>query len=119
VNRAIMQMDGVTQGNAAQVEELSGTSQSLAAQAERLRELVSYFKLNESTHARPSQQTSTKAAVGSPPVKPQADENKVTGTAKDAGHTPALVFDRPRNVQVLKPRTTAKANVASGDWTEF
>jgi len=42
-----MQMDGVTQGNAAQVEELSGTSQSLAAQAEQLRELVAYFTLRE------------------------------------------------------------------------
>src|SRR3989344_7438912 len=45
VNRAIMQMDGVTQSNAAQVEELSGTSQSLAAQAEQMMGMVAHFTL--------------------------------------------------------------------------
>src|SRR5262249_44971441 len=43
VNRAIMQMDTITQSNAAQVEELSSTSQSLATQAEHLTTLVSHF----------------------------------------------------------------------------
>jgi len=47
VNRAVMQMDGVTQTNAAQVEELSSTSQSLSAEAERLKNLVSYFRLGK------------------------------------------------------------------------
>ena len=53
VNRAIMQMDSVTQSNAAQVEELSSTSQSLAMQAEQLQKLVSHFKLDAETAARP------------------------------------------------------------------
>ena len=37
VNQAITQMDQVTQGNAAQMQELSSTVQSLAAQAEEPR----------------------------------------------------------------------------------
>jgi methyl-accepting chemotaxis protein len=47
VNRAVMQMDRVTQTNAAQTEELSATAQSLAAQARHLQALVARFKLDD------------------------------------------------------------------------
>jgi methyl-accepting chemotaxis protein len=45
VNRAVAQMDRVTQDNAAQTEELSSTSQALAAQAQELLALVGRFRL--------------------------------------------------------------------------
>ncbi len=45
VNGAIAQMEGLTQSNAAQTEEITATSDALADQAEHLRELVSHFKL--------------------------------------------------------------------------
>jgi methyl-accepting chemotaxis protein len=45
VNGAIAQMEGLTQSNAAQTEEITATSDALASQAEHLRELVSHFKL--------------------------------------------------------------------------
>ncbi len=45
LNRTVSQMDKVTQANAAQTEELSGTAQSMSAQAEQLRDLVSRFRL--------------------------------------------------------------------------
>ena len=45
VNKAVMQMDTVTQQNAAQTEELSSTAQALAAQAEELSAQVAQFKL--------------------------------------------------------------------------
>jgi methyl-accepting chemotaxis protein len=43
VNSAISQMDGITQQNAALVEEASASSQSMASEAERLSNLVSFF----------------------------------------------------------------------------
>lgn len=46
VNRAITQMDAVTQSNAARVEELMGTSQAFTSQAEQLRKLAARFKLD-------------------------------------------------------------------------
>jgi methyl-accepting chemotaxis protein len=46
VNKAVTQMDQVTQSNASQTEELSGTTESLAAQAERLRVVVDQFHLD-------------------------------------------------------------------------
>ena len=47
VNRAVMHMDQMTQGNAAQTEELSATAQALASQARDLQALVARFKLDE------------------------------------------------------------------------
>jgi methyl-accepting chemotaxis protein len=49
VNKAVSQMDQVTQGNAAQTEQLSGTTESLSSQAERLRLVVEQFHLTKDT----------------------------------------------------------------------
>jgi methyl-accepting chemotaxis protein len=45
VNKAVSQMDRVTQGNAAQTEEMSGTAASLLAHSVQLNELVGRFSL--------------------------------------------------------------------------
>ncbi len=45
VNRAVSQMDQITQQNAAQTEELSATAGTLSTQAQELEALVSWFKL--------------------------------------------------------------------------
>jgi methyl-accepting chemotaxis protein len=47
VNAAVAQMDKVTQTNASQTEELSGTAQALLGHAARLQELVDRFKLGD------------------------------------------------------------------------
>jgi methyl-accepting chemotaxis protein len=46
INRAMGQVDQVTQRNASAGEELSGTSQQMAAQARSLHELMGFFRLN-------------------------------------------------------------------------
>ncbi|MBI3898643.1 MAG: HAMP domain-containing protein [Gammaproteobacteria bacterium] len=97
VNRAIVQMDGVTQSNAAQVEELTGTSQSLAVQAEHLRQLVGQFKL---------------ASSGSGSTTKSSSSNKAD--AGDGGKTAVPSVDS--KVQVLRPRRAAGSGE---DWTEF
>lgn len=51
VNQAIIQMDEVTQQNAALVEEASAAAESLEEQAQNLAEAVSVFKLNRSMHS--------------------------------------------------------------------
>jgi methyl-accepting chemotaxis protein len=40
VNRAVAQMDGVTQSNASQTEEMAGTAESLSGQADELQQVV-------------------------------------------------------------------------------
>ncbi len=47
VNKAITQMDEVTQQNAAMVEEMAASSRSLEEQAAALRELVGFFRVDE------------------------------------------------------------------------
>ncbi|HLN85122.1 MAG TPA: methyl-accepting chemotaxis protein, partial [Candidatus Limnocylindrales bacterium] len=45
VNRAMGQVDQVTQANASAAEELSATAEQLAGQAARLQEIISHFRL--------------------------------------------------------------------------
>ena len=56
VNKAVSQMDEMTQQNAALVEEASAAGESMSEQARAMRELLSFFKLSEgssSTYHRP------------------------------------------------------------------
>lgn len=50
INLAIQQLNMVTQQNAATSEELSTNAVELAAQAEQLREIISFFKIGEAEH---------------------------------------------------------------------
>lgn len=54
VNRAMVQIDGVTQRNAAAAEELSSTSEELSSQAQALREAISFFKVDGGTEGEVS-----------------------------------------------------------------
>lgn len=47
VNRAVSEMDRVTQANASQTEEMNGTCNSLLSHAEQLRSLVGRFRLSD------------------------------------------------------------------------
>jgi methyl-accepting chemotaxis protein len=47
VNKAVTQMDQVTQANASQTEEMSGTAESLAGEAGKLQALIAQFKLDD------------------------------------------------------------------------
>lgn len=50
INKAINQMDEMTQQNAALVEQAAAASESLMSQAEQLNDHVSMFKIDESQH---------------------------------------------------------------------
>ncbi len=45
VNKAVMQMDEMTQQNAALVEEAAAASEAVDAQAQTLRQLITFFKM--------------------------------------------------------------------------
>ena len=47
VNKAMLQLDEMTQNNTSLVEQAAAVSESMAAQAAALRDLVDYFKLDE------------------------------------------------------------------------
>ncbi len=68
VNKAVTQMDAVTQRNASQTEEMSATAQTLTDQAGQLRELVSQFKLGQDDGGRrPAARVALKHVRGKAP----------------------------------------------------
>jgi methyl-accepting chemotaxis protein-1 (serine sensor receptor) len=73
VNRAVSQMDEVTQQNAALVEEAAAAAGSLQEQAQRLAEAVSVFKINEGRVIDvPAQRLSTPATAAAPMLAAQS-----------------------------------------------
>ncbi|HYD51786.1 MAG TPA: methyl-accepting chemotaxis protein [Gemmatimonadaceae bacterium] len=91
VNRAVTQMDQVTQQNASQTEELSSTAEALAAQAEQLQSNVAQFVL---------EQQGTKAVrAAAKPAAPAPVRSKAP--VKRAGFA-------------VPPKVLARAGVAAG-----
>jgi hypothetical protein len=73
VNRAVEQMDQVTQSNAALVEQAATAAASLQEQAARLMESVSVFKLDgEAAPAPPGRQAQIIAMQARPGAAPRA-----------------------------------------------
>ncbi|PQO93256.1 methyl-accepting chemotaxis protein [Massilia phosphatilytica] len=116
VNLSIIEMDGMTQQNAALVEEAAAAFQSLQDQAAELQRVVSIFKLAEGEEqaivdAPAPAATASRAVVVRPTAKPQL---KKPAAAK----AKAPVQERAADA----PASTAKkvaAAAASDDWEEF
>jgi methyl-accepting chemotaxis protein len=76
INNAINQLNQVTQQNAAAAEEMATSSEELSSQAEQLRDLISYFKLNEGDfNAKKVASTPNDAPVKEIKEMPQAKTN--------------------------------------------
>ncbi len=99
VNSAIVQMDGVTQQNAALVEEAAAASDSLRDQAAQLRELVSSFKVGQDSPSAPAQAPAHQA-MAQPLRQPSPAAVKPKASAS------ASASARPQGV--AKPATLAK-----------
>ncbi|HEY3332390.1 MAG TPA: methyl-accepting chemotaxis protein [Capsulimonadaceae bacterium] len=92
VNKAVIQMDEITQQNAALVEEATAASQSMAGQAQELQQLVRRFKIDESLVT----QTSHASIAHIKPVSVRAatsngnGHNRVVGGVGGGRKVPAL-----------------------------
>ena len=89
VNKAVAEMDRVTQSNATQTEEMSGTASSLLSHAEQLGQLVAQFRLeddipgqsaNQSLHKNPDLTPASRAVA--PPVEKRVAAPVSSGTAE-------------------------------------
>ena len=96
VNQALAQMDGVTQQNAALVEEAAAAAESLQDQAHHLAQVVGVFKLGE-------QGRQPAPAVATPARAPQPK--------------PAASAAPARRLAASKPAATGAA--PGDDWEEF
>ena len=76
VNKAVSQMDRVTQGNASQTEEMSGTAASLLSHAVQLGELVSRFQLSSNDQVVTKRKPITSSHSSPAPQRPAREESK-------------------------------------------
>ncbi len=148
VNRAVSQMDEVTQQNAALVEEAAAAAGSLQEQAERLAEAVAVFKINagEVIEVPAHQLAGQRRAPRMPaPVAPAAPAAQVESPAPEAKAVPAVRLThsaraksaaaegataarplrrpavRPAAASEVKPATapSRRAAPADDDWESF
>jgi methyl-accepting chemotaxis protein len=120
VNLSIIEMDGMTQQNAALVEEAAAAFQSLQDQAAELQRVVSIFKLAEGEEAvteapapaAVSTAVATRAVVARP-ARPQLKKPAATRKAKAADD------QGPVSDSTSSTSKKVAAAAASDDWEEF
>ncbi|VTR92998.1 chemotaxis partial : Globin-coupled methyl-accepting chemotaxis protein (Modular protein) OS=Candidatus Nitrospira defluvii GN=cheM PE=3 SV=1: 4HB_MCP_1: HAMP: PAS_9: MCPsignal [Gemmata massiliana] len=93
VNKAVSQMDAVTQKNASQTEEMSATAQTLTDQAAQLRDLVARFKLSEEGRSV-SRPASRSARAKAPPTKPRPAVARAMSNGHSNGNGRGHELDR-------------------------
>jgi aerotaxis receptor len=106
VNQAIMQMDDVTQQNAALVEEAAAAAESMHDQATNLMEAVSIFRLESTAEY-------THAVIAEPATAPHS-----------ASSASVIPIKLARPVKLPKPARKVRKQVGSavdieGEWNEF
>jgi methyl-accepting chemotaxis protein len=84
VNKAVMQMDEMTQQNAALVEEAASASESMEEQAKSLQQLVSFFNIGEEEQA-----VMTKPRKPSKPVPLAKQERPTAAVRRPVARKPA------------------------------
>ena len=135
VNRAVSQMDEVTQQNAALVEEAAAAAGSLQEQAQRLAQAVAVFKINAGEVIEvPAQHLASQQAaprVSPPQAAPRAPSpaqhlphsaqpagaaatsataaSQAEASTQDADEAPAAPKPAPRKTQVARPKPAATA----------
>ncbi|MBL1320559.1 MAG: PAS domain-containing protein [Methylophaga sp.] len=87
VNKAVSQMDEMTQQNAALVEQAAAASESLDEQGRGLQKLISFFTVNQSSQASIAEvkaEVAPKKAPATKKEKPAAKKSKATPKPKPA-----------------------------------
>ncbi|WP_413628669.1 methyl-accepting chemotaxis protein [Herbaspirillum frisingense] len=129
INQAIVQMDEVTQQNAALVEQAAAAAQSLQEQSVRLSETVGVFKLSSNDAPRAQ---ATRKPLAPRPATTARPAAKTGQAAAPAATSPAAATATPPALPAASTKASTKAsNKASakagskavtaddGDWEQF
>jgi len=111
INRAITQMDEVTQQNAALVEEAAAAAQSLQEQASNLSQTVSVFKLDRNALSQPNAQVQAAA--------PQKRTVNITPKAAALPARPSVKSAVPATAPKKSLTSEAPAHDDGGSWEQF
>jgi methyl-accepting chemotaxis protein len=111
INQAIIQMDNVTQQNAALVEQAAAAAQSMQEQAAKLSRVVSVFKLDAAQLAAPAH------PVRSVDVTPQAARLTKSNPPARVSSVAAVAAKVEKTGRHVAP--PAPKNPLDGDWETF
>jgi methyl-accepting chemotaxis protein len=117
VNRAVMQMDELTQQNAALVEEATAASQAMADQARELNEMMNRYRVRVS-----SSDASPNLAGAAPAPERKSLAGRSGGGENQERRGPARPWKgrKPEEAPVSARRIAANATAdADSDWKEF
>jgi methyl-accepting chemotaxis protein len=103
VNRAVVQLDEMTQQNASLVEQASAASQSMADQAKGLSQMMERYQVSAQAAAAAAHESRRGAAVVKKAAAPAASQ---------AGRASAPV-------KAIRKPAAVKAAAGGDDWTEF
>ncbi len=126
VNKAVMQLDEMTQQNAALVEEASAASQSMAGQANTLMEMLSRYQVTQEAAAAAAAamasagQDAPRHQQAKPARSGAASAAPANGAERRGGARPWSAKDKAAPA-AAKPRVArdAVANGADTEWQEF
>ncbi|MEO7494879.1 MAG: methyl-accepting chemotaxis protein [Massilia sp.] len=119
VNMSIIEMDSMTQQNAALVEEAAAAAQSLQDQASELAHVVSIFKLVEGEELQRTALEAEEHHAPTPAPAP-APRKVAVRTIRPALKKPAPVLAQSQaQAAPAKPRKVAAAASANDEWEEF
>jgi len=93
VNRALLQMDEMTQQNASLVEEAAAASEAMGTQAEELTSLVSYFKLGKHDVATETVKVEHVQDSGEPQFNVRANTRVAVTTQPKVSLPPGSIAD--------------------------
>ena len=123
VNRAVMQMDELTQQNAALVEQATAASQAMVEQVSGLNDMLARFDVGAADAVLVgAARTLAAAEPDAPRVQPTRSERR-SASRPWAGRKPAAPAAAPkRSATASAPKLAAVAAASSGDdaeWQEF
>jgi methyl-accepting chemotaxis protein len=131
VNKAILQMDQMTQQNAALVEQTAAASQSMGDQAQELQRLMGFFRLEASAsapreaqavHRKPATKPTMGAAKTQPPSVSKSAPRPLSRLGASHGPRPEAKAEI-KLFSARKPTTTPQSRTvaaeASDEWEEF
>ena len=110
VNSSVVQLDQMTQQNAALVEQSAAAAESLKDQASRLSEVMSIFRLD-----------SAGASMTSPAIRPSSKPKPVPAATSSFKPTPAPRAQQHTSQPAAKsaPAAVAGTTASSDDWETF
>ena len=118
VNDAVVQLDRMTQQNAALVEESAAAAESLKDQAHRLTEIVSVFRLGQDAMEGVKRVAPVQAAAAAPAARPAASAASTASTAspRSASTAPGagtkMASTQPAPMKAVRPGANGAAHGA-------